>query len=300
MTDEIRIGNNVKIIRKWNGIKQEAMATLLSMSKSNYEKCENGKRKFSDDVIKEISKKSGIPVNYIINGDFSEEKYVKLYFKKEVKFSYEESELMTFSKDILNNYFVFVNSDIDSEYFKKGIKSSNLIGTMNIDVIVDTIINFMRSYKEDQIIEGAVNTLSAFGYLWFFYFWTNIDREKYEEVKDKGMSSLYEVNDMLLKMIDRTELEKSINDFFECYEDIIDEYIKIVRNDLGYYDYAYFYIAMRYLLGIYNLSDNNLCFDQSYMIGINLLESLAKAGNMYASNFLQFFIEKYKILASGI
>ena len=62
-------GTNIKKIREEKGIKQQTVADLIAMHRSNYSKIESGQRELSIDALNKIAKYFGMTTDQIINYD---------------------------------------------------------------------------------------------------------------------------------------------------------------------------------------------------------------------------------------
>ena len=69
------IGENIKRLRKQRGIKQQEIAALINMHRSNYSKIESGQREISVTALDKIADFFGLSVDEIIhmNGKIPEE-----------------------------------------------------------------------------------------------------------------------------------------------------------------------------------------------------------------------------------
>jgi len=69
------IGENIKQIRQQKGVKQQEIADLVGMHRSNYSKIENGQRELSINALSKVSKLFNITLDELVNmeGDVPEE-----------------------------------------------------------------------------------------------------------------------------------------------------------------------------------------------------------------------------------
>lgn len=69
------IGENIKQIRQQRDIKQQEIADLVGMHRSNYSKIENGQRELSINALNKVAKFFNITLDELVNmdGDMPEE-----------------------------------------------------------------------------------------------------------------------------------------------------------------------------------------------------------------------------------
>jgi transcriptional regulator with XRE-family HTH domain len=63
------IGKNIKKIREEKGLKQQNIADLISMHRSNYSRVETGDRDLSIEAINKIAKYFNITIDQLVNFD---------------------------------------------------------------------------------------------------------------------------------------------------------------------------------------------------------------------------------------
>lgn len=63
----MNIGQNIKRLREKKGIKQQEIADLINMHRSNYSKVENGQREISITAINKIAKFFEVTLDDIVN-----------------------------------------------------------------------------------------------------------------------------------------------------------------------------------------------------------------------------------------
>ena len=61
------IGQNIKKIREEKGLKQQQIAELVHMHRSNYSKVESGQREISVDALNKIANYFGVSIDQIVN-----------------------------------------------------------------------------------------------------------------------------------------------------------------------------------------------------------------------------------------
>jgi transcriptional regulator with XRE-family HTH domain len=65
----MNIGDNIKRIREEKGLKQQQIADLVSMHRSNYSKVENGQRELSVTALSKVAHYFGITLDQLVNMD---------------------------------------------------------------------------------------------------------------------------------------------------------------------------------------------------------------------------------------
>lgn len=67
----MNIGENIKRIREEKGLKQQDVAELVSMHRSNYSKVESGQRELSIAALSKIAHYFGLTLDQLVNMDSS-------------------------------------------------------------------------------------------------------------------------------------------------------------------------------------------------------------------------------------
>lgn len=285
MNDDKLIGKNIKAIREYFGIKQESLAIELDISKSSLEKYEGGKQTTPDWVLDYISSRSGFPVKYIKTIDITDilQKNDGIY-KKSEKFLDRINLMGTMFLEHIEDFFPIIESSkIKSEAFDKALSILNEIQSSDSlnDKLTLAINYFIESYKNDKTIESACNVISC---IFIYYFYVKGTGVSYD---NQEINSNWELITEVYKN-NTKENKNDINDFINTYDEILNEYVSIIR-DSEYYDYAYFIVVVRYIFNFFDVEYSRYEEQENQRIGFMLLDDLEKIGNKYAVAFIKVF-----------
>ena len=293
----IRLGNNIKVLRKVWGERQEDLAyaiglTCESSNNSRLSNYEHGIRYPDPEIITKIAKHYRITEQELMYRDLTVSGILSLTkepSKESIQQSLEVLFPLTVTDDALKNKNFSKAYEIQKELYKCFVEKNDF-NENNYDVCCE----LYKKAFEEGILEAAANHLSLVILLGCsLYILTpelcgNIE---YLDVKICNLKDLVRYG-FLPSFTDNTEDEyKEIddvrNDYVCCNNKIILTYINKLKYSKVYQSLGDYFLALRQMLGLVN---NSLTLENNYTIGYEMLRAFSSIGNKYARNF--FEIEK--------
>ncbi len=299
--DDKKIGRNIKAIRNSYGINTLDFAEMLGISESTLQKLENG-RKVPNEVLQDISRYSGYLVFDI--------KYTDLTGLKKKSQAYgtgftlieafTDNDVIDIYVELFKRQFPFIelNDKNKSSNFAKGmaivkekIQSLNYTSQDCLDAI-----NYFSLSSEDGLNEiSSVNILSCFGYLYILS--TGAIKEQQDTNSMVTSSFLFQYS--LAKCIDDAARKNNRQVFLNNYNGIVTKHMHDLAISKEYYDYSYFYLFLRYDLGMLEEEIVKLTEEQMRLFSASMFDCLWKMGNKYAIALHDYIVELEKELQEG-
>lgn len=289
-----KIGRNIKAIRNANKKSYIDFADEIAISDSYLEKLENGTRPASDELIQTIAKNTGFSFNDIKYGDLSCLEKGELSFDNDITIDNlnNDTEYIEVATELYKECFIcqfpIVEDDTSSNNadFQKGL----VIVRKKIQELdcspqecVDAINHFIRASKHEGCADYSyINILSCFGYLYLFHMCAAAD------VSPKGTAETVKINSLskflstVNSLINHQKLDGIKNAFLEKYNGLLTTFMKSLAESEKNSDYAYYYLCLRYLMGMMDEKITLLDTNQMRIFGESMLDSLCKMGNKYA------------------
>lgn len=296
------LGRNIKALREAFGKSQSDMANDLVtagetderfnddynfITKQAISQYENGLRIPERKYLNLIAKYFKITVDELLYGDFTN-----------LKFNLEKIEDNEINKKYIDCMYPLITTKIalENQDFKNAYKlQKNIydnIKNQSSNFNEEDIDNFKELYKNayrnDRIIEAIYNLLS---WNMFEDFITSIltpsNLEKLEENENISTKDYLE-----MIFLNKPELEKEDAEKNKIYQKEYEKdlkkgecdfysYISILRKANKYTDFVDYYIALRYMYGLF--SDNT--YEINRAIGTSLLNTFDSIGNKYVKKF---------------
>ena len=284
--------SNIKAIRDYNKLTNKELADDLYLTKPNLEKYLSGERPIPEVIIQDIAKFGGFGVEELKYQDLSK------LLKNDtgtLDDNINYSEMSEDFSEYLNEYFqkcypIIYNKTTDSINFAKGIeiyeKDIKVLFSneeFNNQVLLDAINYFIKAWKEG-VVEAAVNVLSCYGYYWGLM--GSISMKKDFNVNLK-IDSIWEYFRHSNDGINQNLLEDNRKLFLDGNNSNLTFFMKRVRES-KYSDYAYYFLAIRYLTGMLDSEITKLSMLEERKFGVSLLDCLSKMGNKYAKEFYDY------------
>lgn len=306
-SDDKRIGRNIKAIRNANNKNYLEFAEMIGISDSALQKIENGSRHPTDEIIMIISKMTNYTFNDIKYGNLDYLNKKNLYFKESVTFLSisENLEVNKMIDSYLEKMFPLLcnNKALKSVKFKTGYEmayeikkrdastSTDLLRTMND--YIQTIDLFLQSINEGVDAIAYVNALSCFANYYFLFINEYLDDTVLNTLARTQISSFIDITNAAFQYQNQGLMMKRKKKFMEKYKPILTKLMRDVANSKEYYDYAYYYLWIRYSIGMLDEDEIKLDEDQMKIYSESLFECLWKMGNKYAVD-LHNYIEADK------
>ena len=285
-----QIGRNIKAIRNANNKSYLDFAADIGISESLLQKIETDGRHVTDAIIQIISEKTGFPFNDIKYKDLSNLEKRELCFDEELTWTQftEEADLLSLIVDALKYQFPIVEDEkaLENEEFNMGIQivreriHSYVFSSGDC---IKAINHFIHARKTQTCADlSAINILSCFGYLYFATVLLHIPQQKIESLIKKRISSHSDFWGATTSCVDQNVLLNSKRVYLDKYDKFLTTYMKKLASSEKNSDYAYYFLGLRYYLGIMDEKITLLDDHQMRLFGESMLDSLWKMGNKYA------------------
>jgi len=286
-----QIGRNIKAIRNANKKNYLDFADAIGISDSLLEKIENGTRPATDQVIQCISKNTGFSFNDIKYKDLSYLEKGDLYFEDDLSIAdfTKECELETFSIDAIKIQFPIVEDEkaLEDTEFATGIRISRdkiQSGVFTSKECIAAINHFIRAAKKPLCADlSAINILSCFGYLYYATVILSVSEGKIQFLASQKITSFSDYFGAINASIDQSKMQNRKMGYLEKYNSYLTTYMRKLVESKENSDYAYYFLCLRYWLGIMDEQITLLDEHQMNLFGESMFDSLWKMGNKYAT-----------------
>ncbi len=299
-----KIGKNIKAIREAYGCKNiEDFNTYLNepkgLSQSTIRDIEKGNYNLSEENIFRLSELTGFTYEEIVFDNLWEilEPNSLVLDKNESPLDFFCDPELTI--DFCQAFFPFNNTSElkdNEEYnkaleqlnaFIKEIKNKQLISSMPLKEVMDALTNV---YGETGNEQAVINLLSIFG--WGYLLTIDTDPTTINFVKNRIDDNSLDFLEKNSRIINTKQYQERRNERKKAVlgenEEFLNFYQKVLMNGDNS-DFSYYYIAIRYYLGMYDEKDTKLTEKEMHRFGFILLQNLNKLGNKYASAFIKFY-----------
>lgn len=285
-----QIGRNIKAIRNANKKSCLDFADEIGISDSLLEKIENGTRHATDEIIQIISSNTCFSFSDIKYKNLSYLEKGEMHFDEDVSLGefVETSEFSSMFSDILKLLFPLAEDEdaLNNEEFSKGIaiahKRIQPCNYSSADCI-KAINHFIHASKIQLCADySAINILSCFGYLYVAITQRVASEEDIETLLKKKISSISDLFFAIKTSINQNDIHKSKRLYLEKYNVFLTTYMRNLVMSERNSNFAYYYLCIRYLLGIMDENITLLDENQMRVFGESMFDSLWKMGNKYA------------------
>lgn len=286
--DDKRTGRNIRAIRNANKINLGDFAQNLGLSESLLSKIESGARPASDDLLFRIANYAGVSYSQIKYGDLSRLEKGELSLDDSIKIEGINDIIFEDLQEVYETIFPIVEDEASMRItdFQSGVElareSIQKLVFTGTDCI--TAINYFIKASADPLCAdySRINILSCFGYLFVFRYKAaglgkNADRLGAEKV-----SSAWGYMKAYYSKIDQQLAAEKRKAFLDKYNKRMSACMYRLVESGANADYAYYYLALRYLFGMMDESITLIGEEQMALFGESMLDSLWKMGNKYA------------------
>lgn len=285
-----QIGRNIKAIRNANKKNHLDFAAAIGISDSLLEKIENGTRHATDEIIYLISKNTGFSFNEIKYQDLSFLEKGGLHFEEDLPLGdfVKTSELDTFFADVMMLQFPIVENkkSIENTDFSAGIQIAHekiQSWKFSSKECLSAINHFICASKEQACSDlSAINILSCFGYLYSATVLLSISEDKAQSLLKMRITSLSDYFESVQTSINPSKMLDNKRIYLEKYNGYLTTYMRKLVESKENSDYAYYFLCLRYWLGIMDKKITLIDDDQMKVFGESMFDSLWKMGNKYA------------------
>lgn len=299
-----RIGKNIAAIREAYGFSNAidfALAinnAVCPISDSMIQKIEAAAYPLREGHVRTLSAITGFPTEDIIFHDLTYLEKGSLKFK----IPYDIVEILNgenfreYGMEISDIIFPFVTSEDaeKSKEFKEAYDICiNKIGRFNFEE--NDVVHVINKSCAAQKEEGFVNILSALGRLYVGYVSNYFMYADYEDKISKELD-LINFNIAMQRSIANANVdflrrkEYFLNE--RKYNVILTTYMKKLAKSARYFDFVYYFLALRYYYGIMDNSITKMSEEEMNIFGKSMLDSLNAMENKYAVNFKKYSLNK--------
>ena len=285
-----RIGRNIKAIRNANKKDYYEFATAINISESLLQKIENGSKPATDEVIQLVSKISGFSFSTIKFKDLSYLEKGDFYFEEDISVSAftEMCEFQDIFLTVLKVQFPIVEDEksLENEEFNAGIKIAHekiQTGIFSPTECLAAINHFIRSYNNQYCSDfSAINILSCFGYLYNAEVLSLISDDKITTLLNKRVTSMSDYLGALKNSLNQKKTRAAKIEFLKKYNGFLTTYMRKLVESKENADYAYYFLCIRYIIGLMDEEIIMLDEHQMKIFGESMFDCLWKMGNQYA------------------
>ena len=285
-----QIGRNIKAIRNANKKNYLQFAEAIGISDSLLEKIENGTRHATDQIIQLVAEKTGFSFSEIKYKDLSHLEKGEMYFEENLSVGDFTTiiDLDSYFWDIIKLQFPIVEDEksLEDSEFNAGIQIAYekiQSGVFSSQDCIDAINHFIRAGKSQSCADlSAINILSCFGYLYWIAVLSFVSESEMHSLSKKKITSVSDYFVEVKNSIKPSKISDNKRDYLEKYNGFLTTYMRKLVESKQNSDYAYYFLCLRYLLGIMDEKITLIDEHQMRMFGESLFDSLWKMGNKYA------------------
>ena len=276
------LANNLLFLRTRKKVSQSEVARAVKVTADSISKYEKGDREPRKDKLTLLAQYFEVSAEALTNHEITEE------FLIERSKKIAEEKLLFFSENILvkmTSDSARANSKFSKawDHLEQTIYSPNPMETR----IQESKRLFLETLKNDNLLEGAVNTL-------FVIFYEYILKIKSESIQQKITDEKLKYDDLYIDLEEYEVNRLSIIDkFILDNETIINDCIKALKCNFETADIADYYIALKYLI---NLTINDNSFETNSKIGGFMMLELSKYDNKYALNIVASILDLMQLI----
>lgn len=285
-----QIGRNIKAIRNANKKSSLDFAADICISESLLEKIEYGTRHATDDIIQRISKNTGFSFNEIKHKDLSYLEKGELCIDDDLSLVgfIEINELDNVFIDAMKIQFPIVEDEktFEDAEFNKGIQivQKNIQpGGFSSKKFISAINCFVHAEKKQTCSDlSAINILSCFGYLYVTAILSSISEDRFQYLSKEKINSYWDYLNIVNASINQSKMQNNKREYLEKYNGHLTTYMRKLVKSKENSDYAYYFLCLRYCLGIMDERITMIDENQMRVFGESMFDSLCKMGNKYA------------------
>lgn len=287
MADSVRLGNNIRSLRKAYGETQEELGAALNVEKNTISYYENGKREPNKDMLAEIAKHYMVSVEELMFCDLSEIGAITV-----------DNNAIWKNIDIVLPIVVSEEA-MKNEHFRRAYKyhrefydelhKIKLDGIDHIDVCID---EYREAYEDKKIKpEAAANLLAIWSLMLMMIKTAPLAMKN----RSAALMQVAARDPKAREIIDNPnpDFEKDAQEAAAGLDDpemveMLDELKTTIKRSKSWSDLADYYLALQY---IWNIVNNDLGWDFNRRIGVEMLNSFVSVGNVYAARFLKYSLD---------
>ena len=278
--EENILGKNIEYLRKNYGETLDELGYVIGFERNTVKGYENGSRTPKPETISKIARYYNTTVDEIMN--------VKLY----------ESPALNPQKRIyyteISNEFLSILPLVESttacenEFFLEGMKLlKKMLKNLNAGEcvkgsVIDEVMDCYSKAADEVVIEAVANSL------WCIYFLWNQQYSDFNSIKAYNKRLISNQVDMKEMMYEQRKINKKSAkkraEFINDLDEVINDGIKILKENEEWAALGDYYLALRYVVG---MVDTGLPDAMNTKIGAQMMLAFAGVGNQYALTFFR-------------
>ena len=277
------VAKNFRFLYKYFGDTQKSLADMFDVTQSTISDYVNGTKIIPLAVLQKISIRYGVSMDDLSKKDLALEFDLPHTIGIKDVENIGESVLPILSSNIAKN-----NDNFNRAYnilmdISQLEKMEALYG--KISVLEHAISLFQKAWDESHSYVAISNSLHTIFFIYMLYGEKGIDIG--QKLINKGSVDLFKMEDVILrdpKKIKKGNIyEKKRKEFFDKYEDLVYDNIKLLKSNINFSELGDYYSAMCYFFEfVDDCIESELCFK----IGIHMLLQLYRLGNKYAEKVI--------------
>lgn len=278
------VSKNFKFLYQYYKDKQTVLAQMLHVPQSNISDYINGKKTIPTDVLHNISIRYNVSIDDLMTKDLS------LEFDSPQTLTADDAAL--FSEKMLP----ILTSNIAKGNDNFNAAHEILLQSLLLEQIDDfyesigelehSIALFQKAWEESNTYVALTNSLSIIFLIYSFYSQRGINIG--QELLNKGAVNTLDIKSSMLrdprKPIVGNKYEQQKKLFFEKYEDLVYQNIKLLKSNSQFSELGDFYLAMCYFFGF---AEDLVDYETYAQTATLMLLQLCKLENKYADSFLE-------------
>lgn len=280
-----KVGENIKTLRLSYGETQEQLAKILNCKRSAVSNYEKGERQPDLEVLQKIAIHYDCSLDELIRAKIEDYNisgiiinYEKLMEMNEVMCPFMVSDNAMKDKWFVEGYNM--SKKIMSDIRKKKIT----IKRIELEKIINA---YEKSFEEMETLESLANMIII-----YMMWWASIPDGKIEILGERLLKREITLANFT-KMNSEIENSNKFDDsnkkmFMKEVEPAIIEIIKELKSNTEYRDFAEYYLALRYLIG---MVDTGYSRDINEKIGIEMMLNNVRFDNIYAFKYFDMILK---------
>lgn len=276
------LGENIKSLRKICGLTQKELAEKISVAENTVTSYERGSRIPDMEKIQQIASVFKMPVDDLVNGDFSDLDYRFSPITHNSVLSHLEKMLPIIHTDTAMNDPYFAEAYERTVRFWNSIKTEN--GPILQSMITEAYNRYGLSLKKHNTVESAANILWLLFVKYMLISDEQLQKTGEAIINGKGKEKTF-AKEYLLAKASSKQLEVRRKAYAKKYHETIIKMIKRLKTSTQYSDLGDYYLALRY---VYGLIDDDTNYNEINAVGITMLSAFLELDNEYAFSFFDF------------
>lgn len=278
------LSKNFKFLYRYYKDKQEVLAQMLHVPQSNISAYINGKKPIPTDVLHNISIRYNVSIDDLMGKDLSLEYDSPHTLSVDDAANFSENMFLLLTSDVAQT-----NDSFNSAYdiLQHSLHLDNVDAFYDkIEDLEQAVILFQRAWKEANTYVALSNSISIILLIYAFYSQRGLKIG--QELLTNGTLDTLDIKRSLLrnpnKPIAVNKYEQQKKRFFEKYEDLVYQNIKLLKSNTQFSTLGDFYLAICYFMGF---AEEEIGYEACSQTAILMLLQLCKLENKYAEKFME-------------